>query len=225
MAKAMMMRILFVLGILLSWCLPARAAYNLMEPKVLGFTADGRTFVYIKRNTQSVREDMEIEAVSIDVRTAKEHRYSFDRFEADSPERDKFLQWLKKNPVRCAGGPRSPDGIYALQVLFQGTAGIQGQWKRQMYLYGQRESELSSPWGKLKILLTQGHKSHQLFKWEVRAEWRLAGGLIPCWSPDAQRLALVDFREGQGMRDAGEMSVRFVSLGKELTWEFPPLRP
>ena len=226
-AKAMMMRVLLVLGLLLSCCPSARAARNLLEPKVLGFTADGRTFLYVVRDSGTVRADNEIRAVGIDVQTGRSHEYFDSLDETDSPERIAFRKWLKNNPARCLGGPRSPDGRYMLRVQFRGTDGIRGQWQRQRYLFGdsQDQSDTANPWGHLGLWLVQGHNSRQLHKWELRAEWRLAGGMIPCWSPDGQRLAVVRFREGQGMRDEGEMFVGFYSLGSEMTWEFPPLRP
>ena len=212
--------------ILLSFCVSAHASWRIIQPKVLGFTADGNTFVYIERNDQTTKPDYAIGAVRLDVLTHKEQKHGFERFNDEpDPERLAFQTWLKKNPAKCVGGPRSPDGKYSLKILLKGT--VRGRWAQQAYAFDAVEdgSDGRVVWAKVRVLLEYQRKTIQIEKWGLRAEGELRAGLIPCWSPDGQRLALVWYREGAGMRDEGEMSVQMVALSSDLSWEFPPLRP
>lgn len=220
---------LCICGALLSMSASARAAWSVLEPVVLGFTADSSTFVYIEKNAQTLQPDSAVRAVRLDVRTGKELAHTFARTDVESPdpERSAFQKWLKKNPATCARGPRSRDGSYTLKMVLKGSGDVRGRWAQQKYTFEATlpDTESARSFVKLRALLLQGRKSIQLFGLEARSEWDLDGVVSPCWSPDGQHLALVEFRAGHGTRDAGWMDVRMVTLGRNLSWEFPPLRP
>lgn len=220
---------LCICGALLSMSGSAHAAWSVLEPIVLGFTADSSTFVYIETNGQTLQPDNAVRAVRLDVRTGKELEHPFARTDVESPdpERSAFQKWLKKNPATCAKGPRSPDGSYTLKMVLNGSGDARGRWAQQKYAFGVTlpDTEAARSFVKLRALLLQGRKSIQLFELEERSEWDLNGVVSPCWAPDGHQLALVEYRAGHGARDAGWMDVRMVTLGSNLSWEFPPLRP
>lgn len=220
---------LCICGVLLLASASARAAWITLEPIVLGFTADGSTFVYLETNGQTMQPDNAVRAVRLDVHTGKEQAHSFARTDIESPdpERSAFQKWLKKNPAACAGGPRSPDGSYTLKMRTKGSNDVRSRWAQQKFSFGveRKDSDSGSAWMKLRALLVQGRKAIQIFDWEDRSEWGLDGVVRPCWSADGQHLALVEYRAGHGTRDPGWMGVRMVALGPTLSWEFPPLRP
>jgi hypothetical protein len=224
----MIMRVVLFWGLLLALCRVAQASFHVLEPKVLGFTADGQTFVYVERNSQTLREDSEVAAVRLDVKTGQAQGQSYQRTDLENPDpaRLAFQQWLKKHPARCLGGPRSPDGQYALRILHKSAPALPARWRKQAYTFGveQGDNEMGRAWAIFRVLLEQGRSSRQIKKWEVRAEWSLDGSFIPCWSADGQHLALISFRAGHGMRDEGAMDVTLFRLNSEQAWELPPLR-
>ncbi len=223
------LKCLCVWGLLLTWSATAQASFHIYEPDVLGFTADGSTFVYVEKDSQTLRDDDEAAAIRIDMATRQEQRYSYKKgndTEGPDLERIAFQKWRKKNPTKCLGGPRSPDGNYSLRMLLKSADGIRGRWERQAYSFQEKDEAPGegTRWATLRILLEQQRKTLQIDKWATRADWRMEAVVIPCWSPDGKSLALVSFRNGVGMRDEGEVGVKVFSLGSELKWEFPPLR-
>ncbi len=204
------------LALLLSSSPTLWAAKMLKDVEVLGFTPDGRWFLFILHDYDSPDA-----LIRLDVRTTQQVPvYGNDSFldQEEAKRQQAEREFLAKNPPRCAGGMRSPDGRSQLRIrIFGGDGGshqVFGGWEKQSYQFGIRGKKNEddfylTPWMVLHGFLQAEGRETRLVRWGTRGEWGLAGALSPCWSPDGRRVALLFARSGSGIRDWGSLEAIF----------------
>jgi hypothetical protein len=204
--------------VLLMFVAPVHASEHMEIPKVFGFTTDGSTFVYVVRQEPSEHADLWHRGVLMDVRTAAVIR-TYDFLYGVNPKQEEadFHAWLEKNPTRCQGGPRSSDGQSTLRIAYKGgdtgNHRVLGSWEKESYTFGATgvkedgNDMYVEPWIVIHGFMQTAGREAPLFRWGGRGDWGLSGAMIPCWSADNRRIAVVFARRGSGMRNAGSLEV------------------
>lgn len=184
--------------------------------KVLGFTQDGASFVFIE--TELGQEEGDLLIRVIDARTWEPHDYPIrlregtdqEQLERSRREQSRFDAWHKQHPTRCIGGRKSLDGKIELKIATSGTR----LFIEQLPQGGQLTSAYKGPNGlasggaTIEILLEEDRPDDDplqrwLLRWKEESTYSFSAQVTPCWSPDGRRLALMIERHDGFFRDPG----------------------
>jgi hypothetical protein len=198
-----------------------------VEP--LGWTADGRTFVFraeIVEPWAGIPDDSDeiyqakigvvLDAVTGEplpfVLSWKGEHVKPETLKTFGKKRpQEFEAWLKAHPLQMVTGAASPDGKVKAQIALSGHcegAGngkvkLSGAWKKDVYSWGCADGDAMGGDAKLVFSVTQGDKLAAVLRWNTStfSGGQVEGSVRALFSPDGRRVAWVVYRP----RESGEV--------------------